>query len=160
MRVVAEARAAATVRGLWAALDMGDFQAVRRCLDPVVEVDAGALWKTPPLRLNADDLVENWRGVIGGLDGVRHDLGPVRAAVGGDRAETTCSADIRYFLGERMWRVSGAYHISLARGAGWRIQRLCFEMGHEEGDRELLAAARLRTARSGSASGKIGHGRV
>lgn len=147
MRAVDEARAAAVVRSLMAALDAADFEAARRQVSRVVEMDYVGLWDDGPLTLSADDLLASWRSVIPGFDAVRHDLAEFSVAVGGRRAEVICSADVRHYLDEDVWRICGGYRIGLKRATPWRIETMRFSITKEQGDRRLIEQARRRALR-------------
>lgn len=143
-----EARLVAAVRGLFAALDVGDFDAARQRLAPTVELDYVGLWGGPPRRLPAEELVQGWRDAISGFDAVRHDLGAPRPAVGGSAGLVVCSAEILHLLSDRDWRLTGVYRLGLVRASAWRIASIVFELEREAGDRGLVAQARRRARRS------------
>lgn len=147
MRAVEEARAVAAVRGLFAALDVGDFDAAGRLLAPSVDLDYVGLWGGAPKRLTSEDLVQGWRDAISGFDAVRHDLGAPRAAVGGANGVVACPADILHFLDGREWRLTGVYRLGLVRASPWRIASILFDLERETGDRTLVDEARRRVRR-------------
>lgn len=130
-----------------AALDSRDFEAVRRRLTGVVAVDASGIWGDPPVTVEAEALIQGWRAVIVGLDAIRHDLGPCRVAVGGDRAEIACPVEVRHYLDGECWRVAGEYRIGLTRVADWRVSALTYLPAEETGERRLVEDARRRAMR-------------
>lgn len=145
-----EARLVAAVRGLFAALDVADFEGARRRLAPVVDLDYVGLLGGTPQRLSADEVVRGWRETVPGLDALRHELGDPRPAVGGAAGMVVCPVEISHFLDHRRWRLVGLYRLGLTRSEVWRIGSITLEIEREEGDRNLIAAARSRAARARS----------
>lgn len=141
-----EARLVAAVRGLFAALDVADFDVARRRLAPTIELDYVGLWGGAPRRLPAEDLVQGWRDAISGFDAVRHDLGAPRPAVGGSTGVVVCPAEILHLLDDAHWRLAGVYRIGLVRPGAWRVASIVFELHEEAGDRALVDRARRRAA--------------
>jgi hypothetical protein len=134
------------------ALDDHDWDGVVSCLAETVRRDYRSLFGTEPDDISGPALVTEWKGVLTGLDGHQHLLGPPVVEIDGDRARAAAHVVGTHVLdGDpgSPWVVGGTYRFVLRRLAGhWRIVALTLDTRWQTGDGALLrraaSAVRLR----------------
>lgn len=139
------ARVAATVAGITAAVDLRRFDLIDTLFAGSVVLDYTALWGGEAAVMTPADIVAAWAGLVPGFDATRHDLADIAVSLDGDSASATAKVDALHFLDDATWRVSGTYRWSLIRtDDGWRVTHMTLADTHEDGSRDLVAAAMAR----------------
>jgi hypothetical protein len=129
--------------------DRRDWSALPEVLGDPVAVDYTSLNGGEPAVVGRDDLVEAWRGALGGFDTTHHLLGSFLID-----DLTRDSASIRFYAiathvlraaGENpVWTVAGHYDAAVHRAsAGWQLAALTLHTDWITGNQQLptLAAA-------------------
>jgi SnoaL-like domain len=136
-----------TVIRMFVYADRRDWDALGRLFDDRVTIDWTSLNGGEAVRLSADELVNGWRGALGGFKATQHLIGNVLVEESGDeRATVSCYGQATHLLpadlGESRWTVGGHYRIELNRQNGvWRIVAATFTATWGEGNKDLLGLA-------------------
>jgi hypothetical protein len=134
------------IRGVVESVDARRWKSLTDLFAQSVFVDYTSLFGGSPRSYTADDLADNWRGLLEPFSATRHALGPI--AVEGDEgdAKVTCPVRISHFLrgapGGEEWVVVGQFVFTLERHYGeWRVKGIVLGAQSQEGNTNLLVEA-------------------
>jgi hypothetical protein len=98
------------------AIDELDWPGVRRAFADRVRVDYESLSGAAPAEVEADALIESWRGLLPGFDATQHITGPVVVDdTGPDEALARTSVRGYHWIAGEEWMVAGRYTMTLRR---------------------------------------------
>ncbi|MEM9459046.1 MAG: nuclear transport factor 2 family protein [Myxococcota bacterium] len=128
------------------AIDTRDWAAARRQLGDHVEIDYRSLFGGAPQLVDANALIEQWRGMLTPLHSTQHLLGTPCVAIDGERAvvEAPVRGDhVAHGLPDgEQWMVAGMYTAHFERHDDrWVLTSLRLDAHHQTGNRQLLAQA-------------------
>jgi SnoaL-like domain len=127
------------------ALDDHDWDFVAATLGDSVRRDYTSLFGGAPDQVSGAALAAEWRGVLAGLDGHQHLLGPVVVDLDGDDARAAAHVVGTHVLeGDpgSPWVVGGTYRFVLRRLDGrWRIVAITLDTRWQTGDAAVLQRA-------------------
>jgi hypothetical protein len=128
------------------AVDDRDWPTVRSGVTDVLHTDYTSLFGGEPERIEADALVDRWRGLLPGFDGTQHFLGPIVVArTGDDTATGDCNVRGYHHFDGATWLVAGRYELALRRtDAGWLVAGIVLRTTYQEGDPTLVEKATAR----------------
>ena len=127
------------VTRLMHAIDARDWDAVRATCADRVRIDYTSMWGGEPQTATIDELLVGWRALIDGFPATQHLIGPIVTVDG--RLHTHVRAS--HWLDGEVWTVYGHY---IARVEGGRITEFTLQAYQQEGNLELPARARARSA--------------
>lgn len=132
-----------------AGADRHQWDRVRAALADTVTLDYTSLWGGAPSTLSAEDVVEQWSGLLPGFDATQHLVtNHAISTTAADAAAAEADFQAAHRLGGEMWILMGRYRYELVKRDGsWRITRLVMTWTHETGDRGLLKKAAARASR-------------
>jgi hypothetical protein len=126
-------------------LDDQDFAGLAELLAESVHVDYTSLFGGAAQDVTSTDLLNNWRGDLGGVDSAQHIIiGPL-AEVTGDQA--TASANIMIVakrsdsFGAATWSCGGRYELALQRRSQWVITSFTLKAFWTDGNINVLMRA-------------------
>jgi SnoaL-like domain len=127
------------------ALDDHDWDGVEAMLAETVRRDYTSLFGGEPDEISGPALAAEWRGVLVGLDGHQHLLGPAVVDVEDDEARADVHVIATHVLdGDpgSPWVVGGTYRFALRRLDGrWRIAAITLDTRWQTGDAGVLQRA-------------------
>lgn len=123
------------------ALDDRDWDTVTEWLGETVRIDYTSLFEGEPETVAGPELVARWQGLLTGLDGHQHLLGPAVIDVDGDEARAQMHVTGTHALDGDSWVVGGTYRMALRRSDRWRIVAITLDTRWQTGDAAILERA-------------------
>ena len=131
------------------AIDMKDWDGVRRAFDDELKMDYSSLFGVPPAIVSGDQQVAEWRAFAGGFDATQHITGPI--VVQPSRDAAVAHTHIRAYHrmkgtpGGDVWMVAGHYQARLRLiGETWKITGITLTVFYQEGNLEIPNLARRK----------------
>lgn len=144
------ARIAATVRAYATGVDLRDFDLLSRVFAGTIEVDFTSWEPTrSAMTLSYDQWAAGVRPQLLGLDSTLHTIRDPRITIEGAEAVSVARMQAEHYLlsdpAETSFTVTGHYTDRLVRsGDGWRITAKKLIVTREEGNRNIMVAAKER----------------
>lgn len=124
------------------AIDRRDWDAVTATLAPTVRLDYTELFGGDVTTTSRQQVADQWRGMIGGLDGTQHVITGAQATAGEDGALlVTANVVAAHVKGTTPpWVIGGWYEATLVASAdGYAVSSLTLHPTWESGSRDILS---------------------
>ncbi len=148
-RLTVRAAAQEAVTRVFVNADRRDWDALAHVLAETVDLDYSALTGGAPARISGSEVIEAWRGSLGGFDATQHLLGSFLIDVlGSDEAGVRFYGQATHLLdtphGERTWTIAAHYEATVREQDGWRVNALTLHLDWAAGNQQLATIAASR----------------
>ena len=138
-----------TINWLFISVDNMDWQKVKSIFSDSVLLDYSSMTGGQPANLEADQIIDSWKGIFPGFNKTHHQVGNYIVEVDSLSAKVFCYGTATHYLenksGNNVWTVVGSYDFELQSvGNDWRVTKMKFNLKYIDGNKELPIIAQER----------------
>ncbi|KZL05382.1 putative PhzA/B-like protein [Pseudovibrio axinellae] len=133
------------IEGMANCFDRGDYESLAHLYSDHFEIDYSSIFGGSVLKKTREQQLACWAEFLPGFDLVRHSLSDFKIRIEEGVANASCSVLGQFYLGEKVWEVTGHYQLRLhKRSNHWRVFQHSFFLHSENGNGDLLQIAKSR----------------
>lgn len=138
----AETKIIETITSLFKSVDERNWENVKRIMADTVLLDYSSMSGIPAANVHADDIINDWKGVLPGFDKTHHQLSDFSITIEDNIAQAHFSGKADHFLDNDVWTVAGTYDAALINTDNdWRVTKFRFNLQEQSGNKSLPSKA-------------------